>query len=192
MPSSRNAKVTIADDVSVPRVYLAVPAPSFTDPDFEAADVLTSLLAEGRSSRLYESLVYDRRVAASVSAYVWPTESVGLLWVVATARPGVGAPDLEQEIRRVLSELRAGGPTPRELAGARNRSRRQLVRQLDSAGRRADLIAHATVYRDDPSYVNGVFGRYASVGATQVAEVAERLLGPDEGTVLHVMPETSA
>jgi len=191
-PAPGRIEVTIADDVSVPRVYLAFPAPSFTHPEFEAADVLTSLLAEGRSSRLYESLVYDRRVAANVSAYVWPTESIGLLWVVATARPGVGAPDLEQQIRRVLSELRAEGPTPRELAGARNRSRRQLVRQLDSAGRRADLIAHATVYRDDPSYVNGVFERYDSVGATQVAEMAERLLGPDDGTVLHVVPETSA
>jgi len=183
------AEVRITDEVSVARVYLAFPAPSFTDPGFEAADVLSSLLAEGKSSRLYASLVYDRRVAADVSAYVWPTESVGLLWVVATARPGVDAPKLEQELRRVLAALREQGPTARELAGARNRSRRQLVRQLDSVGRRAELIAHAAVYRDDPWYVNSVFERYDSIGGVEIAAAAEGLLDPGDGTALHVVPE---
>lgn len=186
------AEARITDEVSVPRVYLAFPAPSFTQPAFEAADVLSSLLADGKSSRLYASLVYERRVAADVTAYVWPTESTGLLWVVATARPGVDAASLEGELRRVLAELRGSGPLPRELAGARNRSRRQLVRQLDSVDRRADLIAHAAVYRDDPSYVNSVFDRYASVDEAAVAEVADRVLDPDDGTSLHVVPESGS
>lgn len=184
--------VRITDDVSVPRVYLAFPAPSFTDPGFEAADVLTSLLADGRSSRLYAALVHERRVAADVSAYVWPTEAVGLLWVVATARPGVDAPSLEDEIRAVLDDLRGAGPTERELEGARNRSRRQLVRQLDSVGRRADMIAHATVYRDEPDYVNAVFGRYEAIGEAEIVAVAERVLDPGDGTALHVVPEEEA
>jgi zinc protease len=190
MPGREDVRIT--DEVSVPRVYLAFPAPSFTDPGFEAADVLSSLLAEGRSSRLYASLVYERRVAADVSAYVWPTESVGLLWVVATARPGVAATDLEGELRRVLAELRAEGPTARELAGARNRSRRQLVRQLDSVGRRADLIAHAAVYRDDPAYVNSVFERYDAIGEAEITTAAERVLDPGDGTALHVVPEETS
>lgn len=188
----RRVDARITDDVSVPRVYLAFPAPSFTDPDFEAADVLTSLLADGRSSRLYASLVHERRVAADVSAYVWPTEAVGLLWVVATARPGVDAPSLEAEVRAVLEALREEGPTPRELAGARNRARRQLVRQLDSVGRRAEVIAHATVYRDEPNYVNAVFGRYAAIAEPEVMSVAGRVLDPDDGTALHVVPEEAA
>ncbi|MFW6088574.1 MAG: M16 family metallopeptidase [Gemmatimonadota bacterium] len=186
------ADVRITDDVSVPRVYLAFPAPSFTDPDFEAADVLTSLLADGRSSRLYAALVHERRVAADVSAYVWPTESVGLLWVVATARPGVDAPSLEAEIRAVLDGLRDAGPTARELAGARNRSRRQLVRRLDSVGRRADMIAHATVYRDEPDYLNAVFGRYDAIGEAEIVAIAGQVLDPADGTALHVVPEEGA
>ena len=186
--SPRRADARITDEVTVPRVYLAFPAPSFTDPEFEAADVLASLLAEGNSSRLYASLVYDLGVAADVTAYVWPTESVGLLWVVATARPGVETQLLEDELRRVLAELRYAGPTEREIAGARNRSRRQLVRRLDAVGRRADLIAHATVYRGDPDYVNAVFGRYDRIDEAAVAGAAERILRPDDGTALHVVP----
>ncbi|MFW6085302.1 MAG: M16 family metallopeptidase [Gemmatimonadota bacterium] len=190
--SPGRADVRITDEVTVPRVYLVFPAPSFTDPEYEAADVLASLLAEGKSSRLYASLVYELGLAADVTAYVWPTESVGLMWVVATARPGVEARALEDEMRRVLEELRDDGPTERELTGARNRSRRQLVRRLDAVGRRADLIAHATVYRDEPDYVNSVFGRYDAIGGDDVARAARRILGPDDGTALHVVPRGSA
>jgi zinc protease len=170
-------------------VYLAFPAPSFTETGYEAADVLSSLLAEGRSSRLYRSLVVEQQVAADVTAYVWPTESVGILWVVATARPGVDADSLEGAIREVLADLLENGPTERELTGAKNRARRQLVQRLDSVGHRADLIAHAAVYRDDPGYVNTVFDAYAGVELSDLTAAAEMVFSPDGGTTLHVVPE---
>ncbi len=187
--SQCEARAVIQDDVSVPRVYLAFPAPSFTETGYEAADVLSSLLAEGRSSRLYRSLVVEQQVAADVTAYVWPTESVGILWVVATARPGVDADSLEGAIREVLADLLENGPTERELTGAKNRARRQLVQRLDSVGHRADLIAHAAVYRDDPGYVNTVFDAYAGMELADLAVAAEMVLAPDGGTTLHVVPE---
>jgi zinc protease len=187
--SQCEARAVIQDDVSVPRVYLAFPAPSFTETGYEAADVLSSLLAEGRSSRLYRSLVVEQQVAADVTAYVWPTESVGILWVVATARPGVDADSLEGAIREVLAGLLENGPTERELTGAKNRARRQLVQRLDSVGHRADLIAHAAVYRDDPGYVNTVFDAYAGVELADLAAAAEMVISPDGGTTLHVVPE---
>jgi zinc protease len=185
---ARAVRAEIEDHVSVPRVYLAIPAPAFTQPGYEATDVLASLLAEGRSSRLYRKLVHEGEIAADVSSYTWPTESMGMLWVVATARPGVDAPTLEGEIRGVLSGLGSEEPTPRELSGARNRAQRQLVQQLGSVGRRADLIAHAAVYRDDPDYVNQVFGAYAGVGASHVARAIDETLLSGHETCLHVIP----
>ncbi|TDJ48677.1 MAG: insulinase family protein [Gemmatimonadetes bacterium] len=185
----REARAVIQDAVSVPRVYLAFPAPSFTATGYEAADVLSSLLAEGRSSRLYRSLVVEQQVAADVTAYVWPTECVGMLWVVATARPGVDAASLEGAIREILTGLLIDGPTSGELTGARNRARRQLVQRLDSVGHRADLIAHAAVYRDEPGYVNTVFDAYAGVELADLAAQAERLFAGGSGTTLHVVPE---
>lgn len=187
--SSREARVVIQDDVTVPRVYMTYAAPSFTAPGYEASDVLASLLAEGRSSRLYRSLVVEQRVAADVMAYVWPTECVGMLWIVATARPGVEADSLEGAIREVLAGLLDSGPTELELTGARNRARRQLVQRLDSAGHRADLIAHAAVYRDDPGYVNSVFDAYAGIDPADLVAQAERVFAAGSGTTLHVIPE---
>ena len=179
----------IADRVSVPRAYLMFHAPPFPDPGFEPADVLCSLLAEGKSSRLYRELVYDRRIAADVSAFVWPSECVGMLWLVATARPGTTAGDLQEGVTGVLDELRRSGPTEQELEGARNRARRQLIRQLDSVTRRADLLAHAAVLRGDPDYINQVSERYESITGDEVSVAARSILDPERRTAVHVVPE---
>jgi zinc protease len=159
--NGKPGEVVVPDRVSVPRVYMMFHAPPFPDPGFEPADVLCSLLAEGRSSRLYRALVYEQRVAADVSAFVWPSECVD----TAT--------------------------TEIELQGARNRARRQLVRQLDSVTRRADLLAHAAVLRGDAGYINQVFERYEQMPPDEVALSARTLLDPARRSVVHVVPDGS-
>jgi zinc protease len=178
----------LSDRVHAARVYLMHHAPAFPDPAFEPTDVLTSLLAEGRSSRLHRTLVYEQRIAADVSAFAWPTERAGMLWVIATARTGVEATELEEAVGEVLAEIRAGSVEEGEMEGARNRARRQLVRQLDSVTRRADLFAHAAVLRGDPDYVNDVFGRYESVSIEDVQRTAA-CLAPETRTAVHVVPD---
>ncbi|MFB6240753.1 MAG: M16 family metallopeptidase, partial [Gemmatimonadota bacterium] len=64
-PGERRTELT--DQVAVPRVYLMYHAPSYRDEAFEAADVLSSLLADGKSSRLHRELVYERQVAGEVN-----------------------------------------------------------------------------------------------------------------------------
>ncbi|MFV1986921.1 MAG: M16 family metallopeptidase [Gemmatimonadota bacterium] len=182
----------LEDRVQVPRVYLMYHAPSFNDPGFEATDVLTFLLSDGNSSRLQKALVYEKQVAADVSAFTWPIEDVGMCFFVATARPGVSAEDLEASVREVLDELLETGVTEDELAGAQNRARRALVGQLNAFSDRADAIAHAAVLRGDPSYVNDSFGLYAGLDHEAVESVAQQVLRADRLTSVHVVPERGA
>jgi zinc protease len=182
----------LEDRVQVPRVYLMFHSPSFNDPGFEATDVLTFLLSDGNSSRLQRSLVYDQQVAADVSSFTWPTENVGMCFVVATARPGVSADALEASVREVLANVRAEGIADDELEGALNRARRALVGQLNGFGDRADSIAHAAVLRGDAGYVNDAFGLYAGLDRAAVESVAGQVLSTDRMTAVHVVPEGGA
>ena len=178
----------LPDRVQVPRVYLMFHSPSFNEPGFEATDVLTFLLADGNSSRLRKALVYERQIAAEVSAFTWPTEKVGMCFAVATARPGVDPTSLETAVRDVLDELRTGGATDEELEGAKNRARRSLVGQLASFGDRADSIAHAAVLRGDPAYVNEAFSLYEALDHPAIEGVAAEVLVPERLTAVHVVP----
>ena len=190
-PETGERRAVIRDRVQMPRVYLMFHSPPFPAPDFETADGLTCLLADGDSSRLRQSLMYERQIAAEVHASTWPTEDVGMCFVVATARPGVSAAELEMAVRDVLGELRDGGAGAGELQGALNRARRALVGGMAGFGDRADAIAHAAVLRGDPNYVNDAFARYGAIGRPDVERVARDVLDPRRLTVVHVLPEAA-
>jgi zinc protease len=181
--------IRLEDSVSVPRVYMMYHGPSVrSSPDYETAALLASLLAGGRSARLYQDLVYDRRLAEDVHAFAWPLESVGMLWVVATARPGVSAEALQSGMDETLARLADSPLREEEVSGARNRARRQLVLQLESVGGRASVLAHSAVVRGDVDYVNTSFDVYGAVGTEDVRDQAARLLMAERRTVLHVIP----
>ncbi len=181
---------SISDDVTVPRVYMMYHAPPLPAEDYETSVVLSSVLAGGRSSRLYRRLVYDRGIASDVHAYVWPLECVGMLWIVATARQGVSAPDLEEAIDETLGSLLSEGLRDEEVAGARNRARRQLLTRLEGVGGRAEAFALAATLTGDAGYVNDSFGRFAEITSPRVQLQASELLVPGNRTVLHVVPRT--
>lgn len=177
------------DKVQFPRVYLFHHAPAFGQSGFEAADVLTCLLADGKSSRLYRKLVYEARIAQDVSASVYPTEDCGLCFIVATARPGVEATALEAAISESLEELREDVPGDAELEGAVNRSSRELVSTLNGVGGRSDAIATSATYLGRPGYVNELFERMRDVTPESVREVARRWIVPERRTTLYVLPQ---
>jgi zinc protease len=180
--------VRLEDSVSVPRVYSMYHAPSFTSDEYETAKLLASVLAGGRSSRLYRDLVYERRMAANVYAFVWPLEQTGMLWLVATARPGVSAEALREGIDRTLGDLAERPPSEEEVEGARRRARRQLLLNLEGVGGRASFLAHAAVLRHEPEYLNRVFDRYGAVGADAIADLSKRVLARERRTGVDVVP----
>jgi predicted Zn-dependent peptidase len=184
--------VRLEDAVSVPRIYMMYDAPSFRSSEYETSALIASVLAGGRSSRLYQELVYERRIAADVHANVWPLEDVGMLWVVATARPGVDAESLRLGVDETISGLADHPAGNDEVAGARRRARRQLLLQLESVGGRASALAHAAVLRGDPEYVNDSFDRYGAVQPADLGALASRILAADRRTVVEVVPRESA
>jgi zinc protease len=185
---SREAREILPDKVQFPRVYLFHHAPAFGEDGFEAADVMTCLLADGKSSRLYRKLVYEARIAQDVSASVYPTEDCGLCFIVATARPGVEATALEAAITESLDELREEVPGDAEVEGAVNRSSRELVSTLNGVGGRSDAIATSATFLDRPGYVNELFERMRHVTPEAVREVAREWVVPQRRATLHVVP----
>jgi zinc protease len=189
VPPSEAVRNEIYDNVQFPRVYIFHHSPAFGQPGFEAADVLSYLLADGKSSRLYRKLVYEERIAQDVSAHVWPTEDCGLSFIVATARPGVEALTLESAILEVIDDVRAGELTAHEAEGGVNRALRSLVNALDGVGSRSDALATAATFLGRPEYINEIFGRVQEVTTDAMVEVADRWFLPERRATLNVLPQ---
>jgi zinc protease len=192
VPPGRQAHDKIYDNVQFPRVYVFHHSPSFGQSGFEAAEVLSYLLAEGKSSRLYRKLVYEKRIAQDVAAQVWPTEDCGLSFIVATARPGVEPETLESAILETLDEIREGDIGEREAEGGVNRALRELVNALDGVGNRSDAIATSATFLERPGYVNDLFERVGSVTPATMVEVANEWFVADRRSTLYVLPKNAA
>lgn len=182
------ARGRIYDNVQFPRVYIYHDSPAYGHSGFEAADVLSYLLAQGKSARLYQKLVYEARIAQDVTAQIWPTQDCGMSFIVATARPGVDAETLEAAILSTLDEISRDGIDGREAEGAVNRALHDLVKFLDGVNHRSDAIATATTFLDRPGYVNEVFRRVEAVTPHDMEGVAREWLTPERRATLYVLP----
>ena len=81
-------RLVYEDRVQVPRLYLVWPTVGEKNDDAFALDVMSSILAGARTTRLTKALVYDQQSAAAVSAYQGSNEDVGDFRVTITPRPG--------------------------------------------------------------------------------------------------------
>lgn len=103
-------------------VLLAYKAPAGLEGDADALDLLTGVLAGGKSARLYRRLT-DRGLTTGASAFFPRLRDAGLFAVWATLAPDVAHQTVEDEIRALLAEVAEGGVASDELA----RARRQAV-----------------------------------------------------------------
>ena len=143
----------MTDQVELPRVYMAwVTDPIFSHGDAEC-DLMARILGGGKSSRLYKSLVYDKRIAQDVHAQHLSLALGSIFMIEATGKPGVEPQQLENAIREELEQFRAKGPKPAELERARNTIESAIIRALENIGGFADRLNLYNHFLGDPGYL---------------------------------------
>ena len=143
--SPARRRLVLEDRVELPRLYLAWHSPALFAEDDAELDLVSEVLAGGKTSRLYRSLVYEQRIATEVAASQGSRELGSFFQIVATAAPGRSLAEVERaiatELARLLderSDSRRAGTVPGAGRGAFPASpadRRRFRRQVGSAER---------------------------------------------------------
>jgi zinc protease len=173
-------RIVIEDEVEFPRLYLAWHSPAmFEDGDAEL-DFATDVLANGKTSRLYRSLVFERRAALDVSAFQTSREVGGMFQVVATAAPGTSLLELEEAISAEVARVAAGGPTAGELERARAQVEALFVSRLQTVGGfngKSDQLNAYNTFLGEPGYFARDLGRYLQASAESIRATVASVLG---------------
>lgn len=178
----------LADDVQLARVYLAFPAAAFGEPEWYAADLLSTALTGGKSSPLYKDLVYTRELAQDVVSYVLPLEIGSTFIIVATVKPDIDPQEVEKVIGEHL-EKTADAPPQQELERARNQLLTAHHDGLQAVEQRADLLSLYTTYFSDPSRLDREMESYEKLTGEDLARFGRTRLVPDNRVSLHVVPK---
>jgi zinc protease len=187
-PITAERRLTVTDQVELPRVYLSWLTPSFYKAGDAEADVAARILGGGKASRLYKALVYDQKIAQDVSAVQQSAELTSVFQIVATARPGHTVEELEAAIQVELDSLVGSGPTASEMKSTKSVILTQMLTQIEGLGALADLLNHYNHYTGDPDYLNKDLARYEAVTADGVKEFIATQLARDKRSVVQVLP----
>ena len=186
-----SAHLVLDDRVELPRVYVSWHSPAMFGHDDAELDVAADVLAHGKTSRLYKSLVYEKRVATDVSAYQHSREMSGVFQMACTAAAGVSLPELEAAIRAAVEHLAADGVTDAELERALAQTEAQFIYRLQTIGGfggKSDQLNAYNTFVGDPGYFERDRQRYVNVTSTGVAAAVSKWLVKAPSVSLSVVP----
>ncbi len=187
LPITQEKRLTVSDEVELPRVYMLWLTPPYFEPGDADADMLAHILGGGKSSRLYKKLVYELQIAQDVDAGRYPLKLDSMFTIQATCKPGVTPEKLEQAINQELDELRKEGPTAQEVDMARNTIQASLVFRLERMGGVANLLNLYNQYLGDPGKFGWDLSRYDAVTAANLKQFATSTLTDNSRVVLYAV-----
>jgi zinc protease len=182
---------TMYDQVAQPRWQRYWNTPPDNTRDSEYLGLVGEILGGGKTSRLYERLVYRERLADSVAAGQSPLEIAGLFTLSADVKQGVAVARVEAAMMEELQRFIDHGPTKAELERARIAIRADFVRGLERIGGfggKADVLASCEVFAGDPGCYRQSLEWIDTAKPADLQRVARRWLSQGDYT-LEVLPQ---
>jgi len=197
-PAKLSQETVIRHDekiATLPMLTLAWHSQEYLSEGDATADMLATVLATGKASRLYRRLVLEKQIAQSVDATQQSMGSQSVFTIEVVARPGVSTDTLKKEVDAVLDEVRKNGVTAEELNRARTRYDTRMLSGLESVGGfggKADVLQNYNHFVGEPSYLAQDLARYQTVSPDDVKRYATEQLRPGARVVLHAVPAPQA
>lgn len=187
-PQRGERRVFLKKEAELPFVMMFYHAPNLKSPDNFALDLLTVVLAGGRSSPLYNDLVYQKRLARSVDAnYSSVSMDPGGFSITAQLMPGKEPPEVEREIDMLVDKIKSELISERDLQKAKNQVESSFIFAQDSIFGQAMKIGYYEAnggWRQMDQYIEGI----RRVTREDIQRVAKEYLDRDRRTVGVLIP----
>ncbi len=181
---------TQSDHVAQVRIYREWNVPQLGAPDNPLLDIAANVLGGGKTSRLYQRLVYQDKLVDDVSVENQTFALASQFVLSADVKKGVDPAKVEAAIAEEWARFLKDGPTADELARAQTSIRAGFIRGLEEVGGfrgKAVILAQSQVYLGDPAAYKKDLERAAAATPASVLEAARKWLTRGDYT-LTVVP----
>jgi predicted Zn-dependent peptidase len=173
------------------RVYVeGYHKPDINDPDDAVYDAIASLLSAGRSSRLYRSLVRDKKIATAAGGFPgFPGQKYpGLFLFYAFASPGHTNEEAQKAIGAEIERLKTEPVSQEELDGVKRRTRAGIIRGLGDNFTMARTLASYQALTGDWRSAFTRLEKMAAVTPADILRVSKATFVFDNRTVAEIEP----
>jgi len=181
-------KDVIYDNVQLPAVYMGYKIPGVRDKDIPALEIISMILGDGRSSRLYDEIVYRKKSAKSVSSFVWDNEVGGMFIVAATGLKNTNSDSLAAQITSIIEGISVNEVLDKEIEKAKNSIENDFISGMQTILGKADALASYWTFHRNTSKVNTIVEEYLVVSKEDILRAAKKYLNNDNRVVLQYLP----
>jgi zinc protease len=198
LPPARLGRYVVEEPVELAEVTFGYRTPPAYTTDDPIVDVAMAILAGGKATRLYQTLIVEKKLASEVSASQDSNQLSGITTIGATAATGKTVAEVEAALSEALTKLEKGGPTPIELERAKRGILVSTLKSLEllngDGGEtgRAGLLQRFQHYTGDPGYLPRWVEQIQKVTAADVQRVLREHLGAAQRVTVVTQPKPKA
>lgn len=180
---------TIFDNIQLPAVIQAYRIPAQGTKDYYAVDMVSRILSNGESSRLYKSLVDEQQKALFVGNFPLALEDPGLSLSFGIVNMGVDVGELEKAIDAEVAKVQNELISEKEFEKLRNQIESEFVTNNSRVAGIAESLATYHMFFGDASLINNEIDRYLAVTREDIMSAAKKYLVNGNRIVLHYLPK---
>ncbi|MEO6963878.1 MAG: pitrilysin family protein [Puia sp.] len=167
-------RMEVKADVPLDALYKAYHVGSRTDKTYYAMDLITELLGGGGSSRLFQSLVKEKKLFSNIDCYHLGSTDPGLLVIEGKLIKGVRMDDADKAVDVELKKLQAGKIEEKELVKVKNKTESAILFEDMSLMNRASNLAMYELM-GDAEYMNTELEKYKEVTQEEILRESETI-----------------
>jgi predicted Zn-dependent peptidase len=176
-------KIIIHKDSEVQMLAITYHIPDFKHKDQVALSALSELLSSGKSSRLNELLIDKKQLVNSVYAYNMELKDPGVFLFLAVCNPNIKAKDVEQEILKVIDDIKNGKVSKEELEKIKVNTKSDFIFSLESSTSVANLYGNYLI-RGDINPLMEYEKAIEDLKIEDIVKVAKRYLSKNNSTTV--------
>ncbi len=186
---TKEVRDTVFDNIQLPAVVMAYHIPAQGTPDFYAVNMLTTLLSQGKSSRIQKSIVDKQQKALFAGAFPFSSEDPGLALVFGITNMSVNPTDLEKAMDEEFDKVKKEIISEDEFQKLRNQVENDFVGGNTKVVGIAENLANYYVYFKDANLINTEIDRYMKVTREDIQKAAQKYLINENRVVLYYLPK---
>ncbi len=176
--------LTVERDVPQDAFYMAWRMPKRTDPDYYTVDLISDILSNGNSSRLFQKLVKEQQLLSEVNAFITGDLDGGLFLISGKLYPHVTFAEAENSVMEELHRLQNEPVPEAELQKVKNKAEANFVfSEISVLGKAMGLSYYEML--GDAQLFNQETAHYQEVTAEKLRAVARQLFHPDKKNTLY-------
>ncbi len=189
-PLGGEKRATIYDNIQLPALLIGYRVPPQNSDDAYALEMLSYVLSNGQSSRLYKKMVDEDQTAVFIGAFPFSLEDGGLLITFGIANMGKTLEEMENGVNTEIEKLQTELISDNEYEKIMNQIENDFVSSNGRVAGIAESLSDYYVYYGDANLINTELSRYQKVTKEDIMRVAKLYLGKDNRVVLEYLPKS--